>query len=78
MDIERPADFPELPLYLGDAHCVLTPLGDALRIGSTLELSGWDMTIRRERVAGLRRAAQRRWAFRTTGRCGGSGVGRVR
>ena len=59
VDVDRPADFPELPLYLGDAHCVLTPLGDALRLGSTLELSGWDMTIRRKRVAGLRRAAQR-------------------
>ncbi len=58
-DIDRPADFPDLPLYLGDAHCVLTPLGDALRLGGTLELSGWDMTIRRKRVAGLRRAAQR-------------------
>ena len=59
VDVERPADFPELPLYLGDAHCVLTPLGDALRLGSTLELAGWDMTIRRKRVAGLRRAARR-------------------
>ena len=59
VDVERPADFPDIPLYLGDAHCVLTPLGDALRLGSTLELSGWDMTIRRKRVAGLRRAAQR-------------------
>jgi len=59
VDVDRPADFPELPLYLGDAHCVLTPLGDAVRLGSTLELSGWDMTIRRKRVAGLRRAAQR-------------------
>ena len=59
VDIERPADFPELPLYLGDAHCMLTPLGDALRLGSTLELSGWDMTIRRRRVAGLRRVAER-------------------
>jgi len=59
VDVDRPAGFPDLPLYLGDAHCVLTPLGDALRLGSTLELSGWDMTIRRKRVAGLRRAAQR-------------------
>jgi D-amino-acid dehydrogenase len=59
VDVERPADFPDLPLYLGDAHCVLTPLGDALRLGSTLELSGWDMRIRRTRVAGLRRAAER-------------------
>jgi len=59
VDVDRPADFPELPMYLGDAHCVLTPMGDALRLGSTVELSGWDMTIRRKRVAGLRRAAQR-------------------
>jgi D-amino-acid dehydrogenase len=59
VDVDRPADFPDLPLYLGDAYCVLTPLGDALRLGSTLELSGWDMTIRRTRVAGLRRAVQR-------------------
>jgi len=59
VDVDRPADFPGLPLYLGDAHCVLTPLGDSLRLGSTLELAGWDMTIRRQRVAGLRRAAQR-------------------
>jgi len=59
VDVERPADFPELPLYLGDASVVLTPLGDALRLGSTLELAGWDMTIRRKRVAWLRRAAER-------------------
>lgn len=59
VDVERPADFPELPLYLGDAHVVLTPLGGALRIGSTLELSGWDMTIRRKRVAWLRNAGER-------------------
>jgi D-amino-acid dehydrogenase len=59
VDVERPADFPELPLYLGDAHCVLTPLGASLRLGGTLELSSWDMRIRRKRVASLRRAAQR-------------------
>ncbi len=59
VDVERPADFPELPLYMGDAHCVLTPLDDALRMGSTLELSGWDMRIRLQRVAGLRQAAER-------------------
>ena len=59
VDVERPADFPELPMYLGEAHCVLTPLGDSLRLGGTLELSGWDMTIRHKRVTGLRRAAER-------------------
>ena len=59
VDVDRPADFPEMPLYLGDAHCVLTPLGDALRLGSTLELAGWDTTIRRKRVARLREAGER-------------------
>jgi D-amino-acid dehydrogenase len=59
VDVERPADFPELPLYLGDAHVVLTPLGDALRLGSTLELSGWDMRVRPKRVAYLREGGRR-------------------
>jgi D-amino-acid dehydrogenase len=59
VDVDRPADFPELPLYLGDAHVVLTPLGDALRLGSTLELSGWDMRVRRKRVAYLRAGGER-------------------
>ena len=59
VDVERPADFPEMPLYLGDAHVVLTPLGDALRLGSTLELSGWDMRVRPKRVAYLREGGRR-------------------
>lgn len=59
VDVERPADFPELPLYLGDAHVVLTPLGDTLRLGSTLELSGWDMRVRPRRVAHLREGGRR-------------------
>jgi D-amino-acid dehydrogenase len=59
VDVERPADFPEVPLYLGDAHVVLTPLGDSLRLGSTLELAGWDMRVRPRRVAYLRAAGER-------------------
>ena len=59
VDVDRPADFPELPLYLGDAHVVLTPLGKALRLGSTLELSGWDMRVRPKRVAYLREGGRR-------------------
>jgi D-amino-acid dehydrogenase len=59
VDVERPPDFPELPLYLGDAHVVLTPLGDSLRLGSTLELSGWDMRVRPRRVAYLRAGGER-------------------
>ncbi len=59
IDVDRPADFPELPLYLGDAHVVLTPLADKLRLGSTLELSGWDMRVRPKRVAYLREGGRR-------------------
>jgi D-amino-acid dehydrogenase len=59
VDVDRPADFPEMPLYLGDAHVVLTPLGDTLRLGSTLELSGWDLRVRLKRVAYLRAAGER-------------------
>lgn len=59
VDVDRPALFPELPLYLADAHVVLTPLGDVLRLGSTLELSGWDMRVRPKRVAHLRQAGRR-------------------
>lgn len=59
VDVDRPTHFPEMPLYLGDAHVVLTPLGDALRLGSTLELSGWDMRVRPKRVAHLREGGRR-------------------
>ena len=59
VDVERPAGYPELPLYLGEAHVVLTPLGSRLRLGSTLELSGWDMRVRPRRVARLRAGAAR-------------------
>ncbi len=59
IDVARPDDTSELPLCVGEAHVVLTPLGDSLRLGSTLELAGWDMRLRQKRLAGLRRAAAR-------------------
>lgn len=59
IDVARPAGVAELPLCAGEAHVVLTPLGATLRLGSTLELAGWDMRLRTRRLAGLRRAAAR-------------------
>ena len=59
IDVTRPDGTSELPLCVGEAHVVLTPLGDTLRLGSTLELAGWDMRLRPKRLAGLRRAAAR-------------------
>lgn len=59
IDVQRPAGLPDLPLCVGEAHVVLTPLSDTLRLGSTLELAGWDMRLRPRRLASLRRAAAR-------------------
>ena len=59
VDVDRPRGIPELPVLLDEAHTVLTPLGNALRVGSTLELSGWDTSVRERRVRGLRLAAER-------------------
>ena len=44
IDVDKPAGLPDLPLCVGEPHVVLTPMGDGLRLGSTLELAGWDMT----------------------------------
>jgi D-amino-acid dehydrogenase len=59
IDVDRPAGLPDLPLCVGEAHVVLTPMGDTLRLGSTLELAGWDMRLRPRRLAHLRKAAAR-------------------
>ena len=59
IDVDRPAGLPDLPLCVGEPHVVLTPMGDGLRLGSTLELAGWDMRLRPKRLAHLRKAAAR-------------------
>ncbi|HOT23360.1 MAG TPA: FAD-dependent oxidoreductase [Thermoleophilia bacterium] len=59
IDLARPAGLPDTPICVGEPHVVLTPLGDRLRLGSTLELSGWDLRIRPRRLTHLRRAADR-------------------
>jgi D-amino-acid dehydrogenase len=67
IDVARPEGFPEVPILLGEASAVLTPLGDTLRIGSTLELSGWDMSVRPQRVAQLQGVAARAAGPRAAG-----------
>ena len=59
VDVDRPEGLPDIPLCIVEPHVVVTPLGDALRLGSTLEFSGWDLRIRPKRVLGLRRGAER-------------------
>lgn len=49
-----PPDFPDLPLSLGEARVAATPMGEFLRFSSTLEMSGFDMSINQRRVAATR------------------------
>jgi len=50
MTIERPNASPSIPALLHEARASLTPMGNRLRIGGTLEISGWDNTIREEKI----------------------------
>jgi D-amino-acid dehydrogenase len=47
------------PLYLGEARLGLTPFGNALRIGGTMELSGVNIALDERRVNGIMRTASR-------------------
>ncbi len=57
MGVRRPAGFPEFPLYLTESQVCVTPLGETLRMAGTLELSGFDMTVRPNRLRGIVRGA---------------------
>ena len=52
---DTPPGGPRLPMLLGEARFAVTPMGDALRFGGTLELAGLDLTINRVRVDAIQR-----------------------
>ncbi|MBB2915380.1 D-amino-acid dehydrogenase [Streptosporangium becharense] len=56
--VKAPRDAPRRPLLLGEGKVALVPLGDRLRFGGTLELSGMDATISRRRVDGILRTVR--------------------
>ena len=51
--LRRPSGWPEQPFMLSESRVAVTPMGDTLRIGGTLELAGMDLTINRRRVAAI-------------------------
>ena len=51
--VERPASYPEIPLLLDEAKVAVTPLGEKLRFGGTLELAGLNMDINQQRVQAM-------------------------
>ena len=57
--LRRPPGWPEQPFMLSESRVAVTPMGDTLRIGGTLELAGMDLTINRRRVAAILGAVPR-------------------
>jgi D-amino-acid dehydrogenase len=53
----RPARAPSIPLLPAEGRFSVTPMGEFLRFGGTLELAGMDLSINRRRVDALRRKA---------------------
>lgn len=51
--VRRPSGWPEMPFMLSESRVAVTPMGDTLRIGGTLELAGMDLTINHRRVAAI-------------------------
>ncbi|KAA5547041.1 FAD-dependent oxidoreductase [Roseiconus nitratireducens] len=53
-----PTDAPTIPMIFEQDHVAVTPLGDALRIGSTMQLAGFSRTLPRSRIDLLKRSAR--------------------
>ncbi len=51
--LKQPTQRPKLPLILTEAKVAITPMGQDLRIGGTLELAGFDDSINYPRVEGI-------------------------
>ena len=56
ISVERPADFPDLPIMLEEAMVFVTPMNSQLRFGGTLELAGVDLRVNRRRLDAIARA----------------------
>ena len=53
------ADAMRIPMIFEDDHVAVTPLENSLRIGSTMQLTGFDRTIPQHRIDLLKRSAKR-------------------
>lgn len=56
--VQKPTISPKVPLMLSDAKVSVTPMGDHLRFGGTLELAGLDLSVNLPRARAITRAAQ--------------------
>ncbi len=56
LTISNPPQMPSLCAILTEARVAVTPMGDQLRLGGTMELAGLDQTINQRRVNGIVRS----------------------
>jgi D-amino-acid dehydrogenase len=54
-----PEGAPTIPMILEEYHVGVTPMISGFRLGSTMELAGYDATINRRRLALLKRGAEK-------------------
>ncbi len=54
--VKAPANAPRRPVLMAEARVGLTPFGDRLRFGGTLDLTGFDTAIPPHRLDGIHRA----------------------
>jgi D-amino-acid dehydrogenase len=59
LTLPKPPRLPRLCSILAEARVAVTPMGTALRVGGTMELSGLDLSIRLERVRGITESVTR-------------------
>jgi D-amino-acid dehydrogenase len=58
LTLRRPQICPRIPCYLHGARVVVTSWADSLRLGGTMEFSGFNLRLDRNRLANLREAAK--------------------
>jgi D-amino-acid dehydrogenase len=58
LTLPRPRYLPALPAILAEARVAVTPMGETLRFGGTMEIAGLDTSINPVRVEAIRKAAQ--------------------
>jgi D-amino-acid dehydrogenase len=55
----RPAKCPKYPMIFPECKVAVTPFSSGYRLGSTMELAGYDSTLNRARLEALRRGAEK-------------------
>ena len=53
LTLRNPAELPRLCSLLKEARVAVTPMGDKLRVGGTMEICGTDLSINRTRLQGI-------------------------